>query len=292
MTDILDDIAAAVAARNTAQADADARIAALEQQITDASPSGEPMPTGDLPGWRYLMGEDFNTDCPLGSFPNAAYTGKIEVPPNTWFDTSRNNGRPAATQGQYDAARVISVSEGVLRKRIHTEGTRPKVAVIFPKIPGVPTGTGGWTYQTYGRYSLRARISAPMPGFKYAWLLWPSSNSNANDGEIDFPETGFDTLNTVGAFVHHAPSTPAPNQHGNSAIGCDLTKWHTFTTEWTPNLVKCFIDGTLVFQDTDRIPSTPMRWSIQTETNVGPTPPPVDVQGDVEIDWVAMWAKI
>jgi hypothetical protein len=253
-----------------------------------ASPSGEVMPTGDLPGWRYLLGEDFDTDVPLGGFPGP-YAGKVDVYPPTYFDTSRNTARPAAQWGQYDAARVVSVSEGVLRKRLHTEGVRPKVAALVPRLPGVPLN-GPWTYQTYGRYSVRARVTNPMPGYKFAWLLWPLSNNSAVDGEIDYPERNFDSLAYVNAFVHHAPSTPALNQHGSGSILCDLTKWHTFTLLWEPGIVRVLLDGLTVWYDTDRIPASPMRWVLQTETAITATPPAPDVQGDVEIDWLAVWA--
>src|SRR5215472_1874929 len=33
------------------------------------SPSGEPMPVGDIPGWHQVFSDDFTTDVPLGSFP-------------------------------------------------------------------------------------------------------------------------------------------------------------------------------------------------------------------------------
>src|SRR4051812_397031 len=110
-----------IASLIVAKSNLQAHIDELEARPTaTASPSGEVMPTGDLPGWRYLLGEDFDTDVPLGGFPGTwgfpgPYAGKIDVYPQTYFDTSRNTARPPAQWGQYDAARVVSVSEGVLR---------------------------------------------------------------------------------------------------------------------------------------------------------------------------------
>lgn len=292
MADILDDISGAVADRNTAQAAANARIAALEHQLAGASPSGEPMPDSDVPGFSLIWNDDFDIDCPLGGFPTA-YAGRVDHYPPTYFDTSRNAGRPAATQGQYDAARTVSVSNSVLRKWLHseydpaTQAYRPKVCALLPVIPSTVT-SNKWRYQTYGRYAIRARVMNPMPGFKFAWLLWPQSDSRPLDGEIDNPEQNFDVLSQVGAFVHHAPDTPSPAQHSYTGA-CDLTQWHTFVTEWSPNLVRVIRDGVEVMRDTDRIPSKPMRWVIQTETTVTAAPPAPTVQGIVEIDWSASW---
>lgn len=256
-------------------------------------PSGEPMPRADLAGWRLIWNEDFDVDAPLGAFPSV-YVGKVDHYPPTYFDTSRNAGRPAATQGQYDAARTVAVSGSVLRKWLHSEYAgpsippRPKVCALLPVIP-TTVASSKWRYQTYGRYAIRARVTSAMPGYKFAWLLWPQSDDSSIDGELDCPERNFDTLGSAGAFIHHAPAIPAPNQHG-FAVSADLTQWHTFVTEWSPGLVRFLCDGVEFGRSTNRVPARPMRWVIQTETTVTSTPPSPSVQGIVEIDWAAVWA--
>jgi hypothetical protein len=264
------------------------------QAQNPSTPSGKPVPTGNLPGWRFLMAEDFNTDVALGAYPGP-YAGKVDVygPPTTsgtYYDTSRDPayGRPPEKWGEYNARKTITVQGGVLRKHLHTEGVRPYVAALLPQIPNVAKN-GYWTYQTYGRYEVCARVANPMPGYKFAWLTWPLTGGNTLNGELDHPEQDFNDLSKVSFFVHHAPSTPSPHQHGGS-VACDLRQWHTFTIEWSPNLVVYRIDGKEVFRDTDRIPAQPMRWVLQTETHLSGTAPAVNVADDVEIDWLAMWA--
>jgi hypothetical protein len=251
-------------------------------------PSGVAMPTGDLVGWRYLMGEDFRTDAPLGAF-TTTYPN-IGVYPNTYYDTSRNTNRPAAQWGQYDPARVLSVSGGVLSKWIHTEGTRPKVAAIAPFIPNRNrTSPTDWTDQLYGRYSVRYRVPNALPGYKQAWLLWPESNDGRAQGEIDFPETDFNVLTHVGGFMHHINGVSGSDQYAMPRLATDLRQWHTATIEWSPNLVRFLWDGVEAGRTTNRIPNTPMHWVLQTETTITSAAPAASVSGEVLIDWVAMW---
>lgn len=301
---LIADYDAVVIERDNLRVACDMGIAALDRMtdaleecenrtIIPASPSGQIMPKGDLPGWRYLMGEDFDTDLPLGgnfmqAYPLIGFYGQPYTT-GAYYDTSRNVGRPTASQGLYSTPRVISVSEGVLRKRLHTEGVRPMVAALCPHIPGY-VRSGYWSYQTYGRYTIRARFPNVMPGYKCAWLLWPQSDDSSIHGEIDFPERDFDNLTAVGGFVHHAPKVPDPHQWSMGSYQINMTQWHTYTMEWSPGLVRFILDGAVVGTHTERIPAAPMRWVIQTETRVGSTPPQVTVQGDVEIDWLAMWA--
>lgn len=266
--------------------------------VPEPPPTVPPAPGGGPTGWRLLMSEDFDTDVTLGTATTSgsstvmtAYPN-IGVYPTTYFDTSSHLGRPSGTQGQYDANATVSVSGGVLTKHLHTVGVRPKVCALLPRLPTDPSVTvsGSWTYQLYGRYEIVARFPDIIAGYKVAWLTWPISGGNTLNGEIDFPEHDLDQQTDTSAFLHHAPSTPAPHQHGSGSIAVDLTDWHTYTTEWSPGFVEFFIDGVSVFSDNDRIPAVPMRWVIQTETHLSATPPSTGAAGDVEIDSVAVWA--
>lgn len=287
-TSMLDRIA--TAERLAAQAADDLSFAEAEiarlKTLPTMSPSGAAMPTVSRPGWNYIWGEDFNTPAPRGSF-DTIYANTVQSYPDTYFDTSRNAGRPAATQGQYDTARVVSVQNSICEKWLHTEGTRPKVAALLPKLPTTIPSTK-WTYRLYGRQEVRARVIMPGPGFKFAWLLWPQSDSRMTDGEIDGPEQNFRDLGHCSFFIHHTTGTIAPEQYGTS-ITTDLTQWHTFTREWSPGRVRQLVDGVVVQDHTERIPNTPMRWVLQTETEISATPPNPLIQTVVQIDWAAAW---
>lgn len=283
--------------QNVALAQEQAENEALKAIIASMqNPSGAGLPTENLPGWNYLWGEDFTTDVPLGSFPGTVYGSKIRVYPNTYFDTSNNiaSRKAAGTSGQYNPATVLEVKDGLLIKHLHTEGIRPQVAVVLPYFGG----TGKWPGQLYGRYEIRARWPQPIPGYKVAWLLWPDSGTNTTgspdgvggNGEIDFPETNLKTLAGVGGFVHYQNATSGSDQYSTGTIPVDMREWHTYTIEWSPAAVVFLLDGKEVGRTTQRIPKTKMHWAIQTETEISATPPPVDVKGDVLIDWAAIWS--
>jgi hypothetical protein len=57
---------------------------------------------------------------------------------------------------------------------LHASRSGARVSALTPPIPG----------QLYGRYSVRFR-SDSIPGYKIAWLLWPTSE-NWVQGEVDF----------------------------------------------------------------------------------------------------------
>ena len=229
------------------------------------------MPTGDLPGWKQVFTENFTTDVPVGGFPGEAYAEKWDVYPDGWKDTSGN--------GTYMPSKVVSVSNGVLNKHLHTEDGVHMVAALLPNLPGVHNG------RTYGRYTVRFRAD-PVPLYKTAWLLWPDSEAWPDDGEIDFPEGNLD--GKISAFMHYAN----PNG-GQDEFSTDVTydDWHTATIEWTEGKVVFILDGKEVGTSTTDVPSNPMHQVLQTETCLGDCgAPPDDAEGNVQIDWAVAYA--
>jgi hypothetical protein len=237
-----------------------------------ASPSGQPPPVGDLPGWHQVFLDDFNTPVPLGSFPAAV---------SSWWGAYANTAHDTTGRGRYYPEKVLSVSDGKLNMFLHTENGEHLVAAPYPKVtPAPPYG------QLYGRYAVRFRAD-PLQGYKTSWLLWPDSGNWPYDGEIDFPEQDLDT--TVMGFVHHKGGS-AGNDQDWFSTNARYSDWHTAVIEWTPGKVVFSLDGQVIGQTTKRIPDTPMHWVLQTET--GLTSAPDDTtQGYIQIDWVAVWAR-
>ena len=76
-------------------------------------------------------------------------------------------------------------------------------ASVAPSGQIVSAGLGLWKLppQTYGKWEMLVRMDA-CPQVKYAWLLWPYSNSWPNDGEIDFAEDeGGSRSSTVASVI-------------------------------------------------------------------------------------------
>ena len=236
-------------------------------------PDPQRMPTGDLPGWHQVFADDFNTPVPLGSFP-AAVSNRWGAYANTSHDTSGH--------GRYYPEKVLSVSDGKLNMFLHTENGEHLVAAPYPKVTSSP-GYG----QLYGRYAIRFRADA-LHGYKTAWLLWPDSQNWPHDGEIDFPEADLD--NPIMGYVHHQGAS-ASNDQDWFSTGARYPDWHTAIIEWTPGKVVFTLDGKVIGQTTNRVPSTPMHWVLQTETALDTAAPDNATQGYVQIDWVAVWAR-
>jgi hypothetical protein len=231
------------------------------------TPSAEAMPTGDLPGWKLVFSDDFVTDASLGSFPGSAYEATWTAYPDGWQDTSKN--------GQYSPGKTLSVKSGVLSIDVHTEN-----GIHYVSAPEPMKGVG----QLYGRYSVRFRVTAMTPDYKTAWLLWPDSDKWPDDGEIDFPEGNLD--GTISAFAHHA--NPAGGQDPfSSSVTYDA--WHTATTEWSQGKVTFYLDGSVLGTSTTMVPSKPMHYVMQTETNLDGHAPTDASVGNIEVDWVVIW---
>lgn len=227
-------------------------------------PSGEPMPTGNLPGWNQVFTDDFTKDVAMGGFPGP-YAAK-------WM--SYNGFPDQSGRGMYNQ-KIISAHDGELDMYLHSENGVPQGAGPVPLV------NGAWGGQVYGRYTIRYR-SDWLPGYGAGWLLWNDSG-NWDDGEIDFPEGAL--YSTIGAYNHCV---------GYAAVNClavntgvTFVNWHTSTIEWSPAGVLFFLDGDLVGSDTDSIPSKSLHWVLQTGTN-GSLPNPT-TSGHVLIDWIAAY---
>lgn len=232
------------------------------------------MPTGDLPGWHLSYSQDFNTPAAAGTV--GSVYGSAMRGYSGFGDTSGH--------GQYDPDTVLSVHDSMLDWFIHTDAGVHKVAAPVPM---------GYAGQTYGRYSVRLK-SDNLPGYKIAFLLWPTSDQWTN--EVDWPEVRSQLVPGVKA----QPASLVTKQAGDPAVfqpavsvssATDLMDWHVATTEWTPTSVKWYWDDILVGQ-TDSVaavPNQPMRWTLRAETQTGGAP--LDAtSGHILVDWLAAWS--
>lgn len=224
-----------------------------------------------------MLDEEFDRAAALGSF--AGVYGQAWAGYDGWDDTSRNLGRPVGSRGRYDSALTVSVAGGAADVWVHTADCRPYVVALTP--PG-PAGTG----QLYGRYEVRFRADVTA-GYKVAWLLWPVDERWA-DGELDFPEAALGRQ--VHGYAHQVDGDPSVNEW-QIATGATMTGWHTAVLEWTPARLTYRLDGrSWSTTDPRAIPRTPMRWVLQTETQLSPVAPPVGAGGHVQLDYVRAWS--
>jgi Glycosyl hydrolases family 16 len=262
-------------------AKADAEIAALNQEIVKlkaqlsaaTSPSGKPYPTTDPAGWTRVYGRDDWTGVNLET--------DLVPYPDLWKDTSK--------AGTYSGATQTKASPSLLTVTLATVNGIPRTTALQPR---------GWVGRRGGRFSICAKMTANKPGYKVAWLLWPTSDKWPSQGEIDFPECGIPGKPTM--YMHHAyaAATPSTQTVISTPVGTTTADWHVYTIDWTPpttyggsnGLVIAYMDGVEIGRTTKYIPFDPMRWVIQCETDNGV--PAADAVAKIEIDWIAEWQKI
>ena len=237
------------------------------------------IPRGDLPGWRQLVAQDFTDDVPVGGFSTDAegnllggpYAGQLIMYPDGWAD-------PGSVRYP---SRVVSVHHSLLDIHLHTDNidgadtflSAVVSVMVAPDVKG----------QSYGRYVTRFRAD-PADGIGAVLLLFPSDNVWPDHGEINFPEG--DLGREMEAFLHHADAAGTQEFY---PVGARWTDWHVAEIEWRPGSVRLLLDGRLVGTSTDRVPSTPMNYNIQSGSSTGSVPP-AHVSSHLQVDWVAIYA--
>jgi hypothetical protein len=171
------------------------------------------------------------------------------------------------------------------------------------RITGEANGDTGWIASTfgqeYGRWEARVRSEATGPdnGRQYhpLLILWPDSNQHPNDGEYDYLENGEPGAACAQAFIHYPHDDGVPvQQEFAERCDVDLTQWHNFAIEWTPDHIKGFVDGVEWFSfsggenDVRRcIQCSPgMHQTIQLDNFYGDTMQPAVY----EVDWARAYA--
>jgi beta-glucanase (GH16 family) len=197
----------------------------------------EPMPVGDMPGWRQVFSDDFNGRA-LDSSKWRLYWGTPGGDPGGWYDP-----------------RHVGVSRGML--------------VISGYRDGRDEGrwaTGGLSsspglVQTYGKYLVRFRLD-PGIGVGHAALLMPADNSWPP--EVDFSEDNGSGRTGTLATLHYGKQ----DTHQDAWLGSvNLTQWHTLGVQWTPGKLQYTIDGRIwKTMAGSAVPAVPMVLDLQTQT--------------------------
>lgn len=125
---------------------------------------------------------------------------------------------------------------------------------------GLQNGDSGWVKHNlerqYGRYEMRCRSfpGAPSAGepdttsngndYHPVSLIWPTSEQWPEDGEYDWVENGQPGDSEAQAFLHYpTPGTDQVQQEHFTKPGVDLSEWHNFGFEWSPEGLVLYLDG-------------------------------------------------
>ncbi len=224
--------------------------------------SGEPMPSGDLPGWEQIFSDDFNE-------PELS---------DSW---GKYRGTPGGSpQSRWDADHVVLRDSQLVLKGVREDGR------------WVTGGVSNWPVtQLYGKWEVRFRAD-PSAETTFHFLLWPQED--VWPPEIDFLENFGGTRQSASAFLHFKDKGEA-NGRGKTerTVDADFTRWHTAGVEWLPDRVIYTLDGRPWATVTgDNVPDQPMWLGLQAQAvdcTATETCGDGITRADVVIDWVSVY---
>jgi len=231
------------------------------------------MPAAAPAGWQRVVTSDFNETTALGSWPG---------PEAARFWKNRQRGPDTSGRATYDSSKTVSEANGILDVWVHSEGAERYVAA--------PVSAIGATHGARIAVCMRADR---IPGYKIAFLLWPTEGDGNSLGEIDYPESKLDGPPvTANAFMHYAPEPSDGRRQDWFDSGAFLQDWHAYTIEWNPKAsppyVRFYVDGRLIGEATEFVPWVPMFYVMQIESYLGDEPLPASSQGHVQVDWATI----
>ncbi|RKN03864.1 glycosyl hydrolase family protein [Streptomyces radicis] len=228
---------------------------------------------------RYGWGE------PLPISDEFDYTGPVD--PDRWAVPSGNVG---GTEGCWEGhagngrrcAKNSTVADGILTMR------------------GEENGDTGWLRQErdeqYGRWEIRSRSrnTGDSGGLYHPLhLIWPTEGNRLENGEYDWVEYSDPDEQCLTAFLHY-PESPTDEKERYDLCPLDMTEWHNFAFEWTPDALVGYVDGEEWFRasnganedrgDIQTMPSGHLNIQLDNFTGDGGLRPAV-----FEVDWVRVY---
>lgn len=241
--------------------------------------------TATTPAPSVVYREDFAREVAVGGWSTSPYATPWGVGPGLH---AYPGGPDTSGRGTYAPDQVLSVTDGRLTWDIRTKDGQHLVAAVAVKDP-----SSGWG-RRYGRFSFRVRADL-LPGYKFVGILWPDSDNWA-EGEVNFPEVhSLDRDHRIYANLFR-PGDPSLRQPGDFPAGRQFLtdtiladgEWHAATIEWTPTRLRYELDGSLVGEFVDGIPTTPMHLVLQVESSLVGAPPADAVAGQVQVDSITI----
>ncbi|UJW31099.1 discoidin domain-containing protein [Saccharothrix sp. AJ9571] len=166
---------------------------------------------------------------------------------------------------------------------------------------GEANGDTGWLRQKhdaqYGKWEIRSRSrnTGPSGGLYHPLhLIWPTAGNRLENGEYDWVEYSNPDAQCLTAFLHY-PKSPSDKKERRDLCPLDMTQWHNFAFEWTPEALVGYVDGEEWFRladganadrgDIQAMPSGHLNIQLDNFTGAGGLRPAV-----FEVDWVRLYA--
>ncbi|MDX3387164.1 chondroitinase-B domain-containing protein [Streptomyces niveiscabiei] len=128
-------------------------------------------------------------------------------------------------------------------------GKNSTVANGMLTMRGEDNGDTGWIRQNldtrYGRWEIRSRSrNTGSQGEPYhpLHLIWPIEDNRLENGEYDWVEYSDPDAQCLTSFLHY-PKSPSDKKERTDLCPVDMTQWHNFAFEWTPDALVGHVDG-------------------------------------------------
>ncbi|WP_217167001.1 polysaccharide lyase family 7 protein [Streptomyces sp. AC512_CC834] len=136
-------------------------------------------------------------------------------------------------------------------------GKNSTVADGMLTMRGEANGDTGWIRQNsdtqYGRWEIRSRsrnIGSEGGLYHPLHLIWPTEDNRLENGEYDWVEYSDPDAQCLTAFLHY-PKSPSDEKERRDLCPLDMTQWHNFAFEWTPEELVGYVDGVEWFRLAD-----------------------------------------
>jgi beta-glucanase (GH16 family) len=192
---------------------------------TTPAPATTQTPAPPTPsGWQTVFLDDFNS----GGVDGGKWT--IE-------------NRPATNMGEisFYAADDVFVRDGsmILRAQNRPMGGR-----------SYTTGQAVTKFDfQYGRVEIRAKMPTGQGFWPALWMLPTNGHQTGWLPEIDI----YESINREGRYFgnYHFPVAGGQSKLGPIPVPTDVTAWHTYGLEWTPDKLSWTLDGNVVISTTN-----------------------------------------
>jgi len=183
--------------------------------------------------WHLIFSDEF--DQPDGSRPDSTKWQSCPREGATWSRWISNH--PDVTR----------IEDGALVCRAipNPDTSRDRV----PMLTGAVETRNHFSF-TYGLVEIRLRVESFEGTFPAAWLMpqppcegWPYGGEIDIFETIDNQHTAYQTVHSHWTYHLHHGDRP---QHSFRRDSIDVTQWHVYSLEWTPEALQYYIDGDYV----------------------------------------------
>jgi beta-glucanase (GH16 family) len=246
--------------------------------------------------WRCTFADEFNG----GGLDSSKW-----LPQRTDYSGYTNG----ATACFVDSPDNISVSNGGLNLTARKEAAPFSCRDPYGNFPTQFTSGMVTTYskfaQAFGRFEVRARVSALGSGLQTSFWLWPEDVSRyggwPTSGEIDIAELFSNYPDRAIPYIHYSPGAPDPYVTNNRCLIRNPGAFHTYAVEWTKRSIKVIYDGRTCLVNR-WVPASPLvrpgpfnqpfMVSLTQALGVGPNafdPATTPLPATTTVDYVRVW---